>query len=170
MGDPKRPKKKYERPYKPWDRRVLEETNRLAGYYGLRNKRELWRMSHLSKKYRRIARELLAAPEEERTKVKPILDKLKKLGIVGKDATLDDLLDLTVDQFLERRLQTIVWKKGFAKTPYMARQLVTHGHIRINGRRIKQPGYLVTLEEEETVECTHPSCLEEEQEQGQKAE
>ncbi len=171
MGDPKKPRKKYERPYKPWDRRVLEETNRLTGYYGLRNKRELWRMSYLAKKYRRIARELLAAPEEERAKVEPIIRKLQKLGIVGENATLDDLLDLTVDQFLERRLQTIVWKKGFAKTPYMARQLITHGHIRINGRRIKQPGYLVTLEEEETIECTHPTCLEEQAQQPeQKAE
>ncbi len=162
MGDPKRPRKKYDRPYKPWDSRVLEETNRLAGYYGLRNKRELWRVSSIAKKYRRIARELIAAPEEERVKVQPIISKLQKLGVVGENATLDDLLDLTVDQFLERRLQTIVWKKGFAKTPYMARQLVTHGHIRVNGRRIKQPGYLVTLEEEKMIECTHPACLEEE--------
>ncbi len=166
MGDPKRPRKKYDRPYKPWDSRVLDETNRLSGYYGLRNKRELWRMSSIAKKYRRIARELLAAPEEERIKVQPIISKLQRLGIVGESATLDDLLDLTVDQFLERRLQTIVWKKGFAKTPYMARQLVTHGHIRINGRRIKQPGYLVTLEEEKSIECTHPVCLEGEKEEA----
>lgn len=161
MGDPKKPRKKYERPYKPWDKIVLEETNRLAGYYGLRNKRELWRASYLAKKYRRIAREVLASPEEG-VMVDPIIRRLQKLGIVGKDATLDDLLDLTVEQFLERRLQTIVWKKGFAKTPYMARQLITHGHIRVNGRRIKQPGYLVTLDEEGAIECTHPVCLEEE--------
>lgn len=165
MGDPKRPRKKYEKPYKPWDRRILEETNRLAGYYGLRNKRELWRMSSLAKKYRRIARELIAAPEEERAMAEPVIKKLQKLGVLGKDATLDDLLDLTVEQFLERRLQTIVWRKGFAKTPYMARQLVTHGHIRVKGRRIRQPGYLVTVDEEESIECIHPACLEEAAEQ-----
>jgi len=165
LGDPRRPRKKYEKPYKPWDRRILEETNRLTGYYGLRNKRELWRMSSLAKKYRRIARELIAAPEEERAMAEPVIRKLQKLGVLGKDATLDDLLDLTVEQFLERRLQTIVWRKGFAKTPYMARQLVTHGHIRVNGRRIRQPGYLVTVEEEESIECTHPACLEEAAEQ-----
>jgi len=140
---------------------ILDETNRLTGYYGLRNKRELWRASYLSKKYRRIAREMLAAPEEEGVRVDPIIRRLRKLGIVGKDATLEDLLDLTVEQFLERRLQTIVWKKGFAKTPYMARQLIAHGHIRVYGRRIRQPGYLVTLDDEETIECTHPACLEE---------
>jgi len=160
MGDIKKHRKKYERPYKPWDRRVLEETNRLAGYYGLRNKRELWRMSFLAKKYRRIARQLLAAPKSESWKVEPIIRKLQALGILGKDATLDDLLDLSVEQFLERRLQTIVWRKGFAKSPYMARQLITHGHIRVNGRRIRQPSYLVKLEEEDEIECLHPSCLE----------
>jgi small subunit ribosomal protein S4 len=164
MGDIKKHRKKYERPYKPWDRRVLEETNRLAGYYGLRNKRELWRMSFLAKKYRRIARQLLAAPKSESWKVEPIIKKLQDLGILGKDVTLDDLLDLSVEQFLERRLQTIVWRKGFAKSPYMARQLITHGHIRVNGRRIRQPGYLVKLEEEDKIECLHPSCLEVEKE------
>ncbi|MEM0016968.1 MAG: 30S ribosomal protein S4 [Candidatus Korarchaeum sp.] len=161
MGDIKKPRKKYERPYKPWDRRVLEETNRLCGYYGLRNKRELWRMSYLAKKYRRIARQLLAAPESERVKIEPIIRKLQALGILGKDATLDDLLDLSVEQFLERRLQTIVWRKGLAKSPYMARQLITHGHVRIDGRRIRQPSYLVKVDEEDKIECTHPACVEE---------
>ena len=167
MGDPKRPRKKYERPYKPWDRRWLEESNRLAGYYGLRNKRELLRMEYYARKYRRIARQLLAAPEEEREAVKPILERLKRLGVVGPDAPLADLLDLSVEQFLERRLQTVVWKKGFAKTPYMARQMIVHGHIRVNGRRIRQPGYLVSVDEEDMIECTHPYCLGEEE---QKAE
>lgn len=160
MGDIKKPRRKYERPYKPWDRRVLEETNRLCGYYGLRNKRELWRMSYLAKKYRRIARQLLAAPESERAKIEPIIRKLRAFGILGRDATLDDLLDLSVEQFLERRLQTMLWRKGFARSPHMARHLITHGHVRINGRRVKQPSYLVKVDEEDGIECTHPACLE----------
>ncbi len=163
MGDPKKPRKKYERPYKPWSRQFLEESNRLAGEYGLRNKRELLRMAYLARKYRRIARQLIANPEEAEKELEPILKKLKRLGVLSEDATLDDMLDLSVEQFLERRLQTIVWRKGFAKTPYMARQLITHGHIRINGRRIRQPGYLVTLDEEDKIECTHPTCVEQQE-------
>ncbi|RZN59687.1 MAG: 30S ribosomal protein S4, partial [Thermoproteota archaeon] len=76
----------------------------------------------------------------------------------GKNATLDSLLDIKVEDILERRLQTIVWRKGFAKSPYMARQLIVHGHIKVNGRRIRQPSYLVSAEEEQSIECLHPEC------------
>ncbi len=155
MGDPKKPRKKYERPYKPFSRVVIEESNRLAGEYGLRNKRELWRAAYLARKYRRIARKLLSAPPEEAMKVVgPVIRRLQRYGIVGRDATLDSLLDIKVEDFLERRLQTIVWRKGLAKTPYMARQLIVHGHILVNGTRIRQPGYLVPKDEEDKIECT----------------
>lgn len=157
MGDPKRLKKKYERPYKPLNRLVIEESNRLAGEYGLRNKRELWRAAMVARKYRRIARRYLKLPPDKAMAItRPIIEKLIKYNIVGKNATLDSLLDIKVEDILERRLQTIVWRKGFARSPYMARQLVVHGHIRVNGRRIRQPSYLVSAEEEQNIECLHP--------------
>ena len=53
---------------------------------------------------------------------------------------------------LERRLQTIVWKKGLARTIYQARQLIVHGHIAIAGRRVTSPGYLVSREEEDRID------------------
>ncbi len=154
MGDPKKPKKKYERPRKPWDRRVLEESTRLAGLYGLRNKRELWRAAYIARKYRRIARKLLELPKEQRVKEERIIiGKLQRMGMLGEGAVLDDILDLSTESILERRLQTLVWRKGFAKTPYMARQLIVHGKVRVAGRRIRQPGYLVPVEEEGLIEC-----------------
>jgi len=164
LGDPKKPRKKYRRPYKPWNKALLEETNRLAGYYGLRNKRELWRAEAMARKYRRMVRSLLAAHPEEAAKImRPVMEKLARLGVIGRDAHIDDLLSLSAKDFLERRLQTIVWRKGFAKTPYQARQMIVHGHIRVAGRRIRQPGYLVTVEEEDQRECTHPECLQKEE-------
>jgi len=154
VGDPKKPKKKYERPRKPWDRRVLEESTRLAGLYGLRNKRELWRAAYIAGKYRRIARKLLELPKEQRAKSeKIIIGKLQRMGVLGEGAMLDDVLDLSTESILERRLQTLVWRKGFAKTPYMARQLIVHGKVMVAGRRIRQPGYLVPVEEEGLIEC-----------------
>jgi len=160
MGDPKKPRKKYERPLKPWDRAVLEESNRLAGMYGLRNKRELWRAEYMARKYRRMVREALALhPEEAAQILKPAIQRLQKLGILGPDATPDDMLDITAKDFLERRLQTLVWKKGFAKSPYQARQWIVHGHIWVAGRRIRSPGYLVPVSEEDAIECTHPEYL-----------
>lgn len=44
---------------------------------------------------------------------------------------------------LERRLDNVVFRLGFAPTIPAARQLVSHGHIRVNGKRLDRPGYLV---------------------------
>jgi small subunit ribosomal protein S4 len=44
---------------------------------------------------------------------------------------------------LERRLDAIVFRAKFAPTPYAARQLVSHGHFTVNGKRVTVPSYLV---------------------------
>jgi small subunit ribosomal protein S4 len=49
-----------------------------------------------------------------------------------------------VRNFLERRLQTIVFRKGMARTPVQARQLISHGFISVNGRKVTSPGTTVT--------------------------
>jgi small subunit ribosomal protein S4 len=72
---------------------------------------------------------------------------------------LDDVLDLTIEDILERRLQTIVLRKGLAKTAQQARQLVTHGHITIEGQRVKIPGYLVTKPQETRIGYMAQSSL-----------
>jgi small subunit ribosomal protein S4 len=66
-------------------------------------------------------------------------------------ASLDDILSISISDVLERRLQTIIYRKGIAKTIHMARQLVVHGHIAIAGRRVTSPGYLVSRDEEELI-------------------
>jgi len=150
----RRLKNKYEKPRKRWERERLIEEAKLVGEYGLRNKRELWRAQYIVKKYRRLAKKLLPLPPEEREKIAaPAIKRLVKYGIVPENATVDDLLDLKVTDILERRLQTIVYRKNLAKTIYHARQLVTHGHIYVNGRRVKVPSYLVPLDEEDKIEC-----------------
>ena len=50
-------------------------------------------------------------------------------------------------ELLERRLDNVVWRAGFAPTIPAARQLVTHGHVQINGRRVTFPGYRVSVKE-----------------------
>lgn len=49
---------------------------------------------------------------------------------------------------LERRLDNVVYRLGFAPTLLSARQLVTHGHIRVNDRKVSIPSYLVREREE----------------------
>ena len=160
MGDPKKPKKKYETPRFPWRSDILQNELVLLGQYGLRNKRELWRHKTMLSKFRGIARSLLSMPAEKRAKLESeLLGKLKRLGILPETAVLDDVLDMTVEDILERRLQTIVFRKGLAKTPYQARQLITHGHIAINSRKVFSPSYLVTKEEEDSITYAPTSPL-----------
>jgi len=160
MGDPKKPKKKYETPRFPWRSDVLAYEIRLLGEYGLRNKRELWRHKTMLSKFRGIARSLFGMRSPRRKILeKQLLDKLKRLGILPEDAVLDNVLDLTVEDILERRLQTLVFRKGLAKTIHQARQLITHGHIAINGRKVFSPGYLVPKDEEDKISYAPTSPL-----------
>ena len=153
MGDPRKPRKKWEGPRHPWIKERLIKEIELVGRYGLKNKRELWKAETLARKFRHRARNLLALPEEARAKAQQaLLDRLYHLGLVEKNASLDDILGITAEHVLERRLQTIVFKKGLAKTIYQARQLIVHGHIAIGGRRVTSPGYLVTREEEDLID------------------
>jgi small subunit ribosomal protein S4 len=153
MGDPKKPRKKWERPGHPWIRARLEEEMRLMGEYGLRSKRELWRAQTLLRKIRTRARSLLALPPDVRAKEEEALvNKLYRMGLLkSTTASLDDILSISIGDVLERRLQTIVFRKGFAKTIHMARQMIVHGHIAIAGRRVTSPGHLVSREEEELI-------------------
>ncbi len=153
MGDPKKPRKKWESPGHPWIKERLLREIELIGRYGLRNKKEIWQAETLARYFRHRARRLLALPEEVRaTEEKQLLSRLYKMGVLPENATLDDVLGLTAEHFLERRLQTIVYKKGLAKTIWQARQLIVHGHIAIGGRRIRSPGYLVPRDEEDLVD------------------
>lgn len=149
MGDPKKTRKQFKRPLKIWDKANIEKEKNLKQGYGLKNKREIWRTETILRKKRQSARTMLAMPLEERIKrEKDLLGSLSRLGITTQNAGLDDVLTLTVESFLERRLQTITWRKGLANTPTQARQFITHGHIAIGGQRVTAPGYMVTAEEE----------------------
>ncbi len=153
MGDPRKSRKKWSPPGHPWIKERLLEEMKLMGEYGLRNKREIWIAAAFLRKFRHRARSLLALPPEVREKEeKALLSRLYDLGLVGENATLDDVLSLKTKDLLERRLQTIVYKKGLARTVHEARQLIVHGHIAINGRRITSPSYLVKREEEELID------------------
>lgn len=160
MGDPKKQRKKFETPRFPWRTDALQKELKLLGQYGLRNKRELWRHETMLSKIRGIARSLIGkGPEERRKMEKMILTRLKRLGIVHETSALDNVLDLAIEDILERRLQTIVFRKGLARSIYQARQLVTHGHIAIGDQRVTVPSYMVAREEESQITFAPHSCL-----------
>ena len=153
MGDPRKPRKKWERPGHPWIKSRLEEEMRLLGAYGLRNKRELWRAQTYLRRIRERARALLSLPQDARSaEEKRLIERLYRIGLLKIiNATLDDILNLTVSDVLERRLQTLVYRKGLSKSIHHARQLIVHGHIAIGGRRVTSPGYLVSRDEEDLI-------------------
>ena len=49
--------------------------------------------------------------------------------------------------FLESRLDTVVYRAKFATTVFSARQLINHGHIKVNGKKVNIPSYLVKAED-----------------------
>lgn len=160
MGDPKRQRKKYQSPRFSWSKSNLDAELKLLGEYGLRNKRELRRHHLMLSKYRALARKLLAKTQTERiASEKQILDKLTSLKIVPENSNLDNVLDLSIGSILERRLQTLVFRKGLSKTPQQARQLIKHGHITVQGKKVTSPSYLVNADEEQDIKCTIPIPL-----------
>ena len=145
-------RKKWVRPFKRWDKKRIIEERRLMKLYGLKNKRELWRAQAELRRIRAFARKLLplSGPEREKRE-KELLGRLYRLGLLPEDATLDDVLSLTVQDILERRLQTIVWRKGLARTVRQARQFIVHGHVYVDGVRVRSPSYWVKRGEENRI-------------------
>ena len=152
MGDPKKARKRYSRPRSPWRTAQLAQELSLLGTFGLRNKRELWKAQTQLSSARKQARTLLAATEAVRLREeKKLLDSLIRKGLIKEAATLDDILSLTVEDVLARRLQSMVFKKGMALSALHSRQLIVHGHVSVGGRIITVPGYEVGGREEGTI-------------------
>ncbi|HOP67603.1 MAG TPA: 30S ribosomal protein S4 [Methanoregulaceae archaeon] len=154
MGYPGKNHKQYQTPKRPFEKTRIEEETRLMIEYGLRNKREVWKAQSHLRRYRKAARDLLALTSAGAddalaiTKKDQLIGHLQRMGLLGPDADIDSVLSLKVQQELERRLQSMVYRQGLARSPKQARQLITHGHIAISGKRVSIPGYRVTRGEE----------------------
>ena len=152
MGDPRKPKKTYSRPRRMWTSDQLSAELYLVGTYGLRNKRELWNAQTEVARFRNQARALLSLSTEARhEKETQLLNYLNRLGLVNEGATLDDILNLKIEDLLERRLQNIIMRKIGSKSPYFSRQVVVHNHVSIGNRFVNLPGYLVKKNEEQQI-------------------
>jgi len=153
MGDPRRLKTKFKRPTSPFEKTRLAIELKYLGEYGLRNKREFWRHKFQLSNFRKKARDLRAAPpNQQEIGFAELVGRLNRLGLVAPDAGTDDILSLSIEDILNRRLQTFVYKKGLARSIYQARQLVTHKHITVGSKVISAPSYLVLKEEENLID------------------
>jgi len=171
MGDPKYPRRVWRKPKRPLNYELKMDELKILGTFGLRTKRELWKAHTELSRVRHQARSLLALRQEEREEKEPVLMKsLVRIGLVSGAATLDDVLNLQVDDLLSRRLQSIVSKKFGFKTPYQARQAIIHGHIMIGDRKVDIPSYVVTLDEENNIHFAPESKIPEILEKSKQAE
>ena len=155
MGDPKTPRRIWKKPKRPLNYDLLMDELKTIGTFGLKTKRELWKAHTDLSRVRHQARSLLALGQDMRERKEPILmNSLSKIGLVDKNSTLDDVLNLQVTDLLSRRLQTIVQRKLYFKTPYQARQAIVHGHIMIGERVVTIPSYNVKIDEEPKIRLT----------------
>lgn len=137
----KRKMKQYSRPKRPFDKERLEEEAVIKKDFGLKNKKEIWKADAKIKSIREKAKKLIQGSDEEK---KALFGRLKKIGLEVN--SIADVLGLDKRDYLGRRLQTVLFKKGLAKTPKDARQLITHKKVLVDGRVINIPSYVVSVE------------------------
>lgn len=143
---PKRKRKKYSRPQKPFDKTRIQEENILKDKYGLKNKKEIWKADAAIGRIRNLAKQLITKSEEEK---QAFVEKLKTKGFTVNN--IADSLALDKEDWLKRRLQTLVFTKKLARTLKQARQLVAHKQVSIGNRIINIPSYQVRLEQESQI-------------------
>jgi small subunit ribosomal protein S4 len=146
MGDIKKKKKLFDRPKKLFDKARMDEENVLINKYGLKNKREIWKVKSAVSKLRRRAKSLIGKDEEEQ---RVFFDKLNKMGLAISDVS--DVLALTEESLLDRRLQTFLFRKKMANTVKQARQLIVHKNVLIDGKVVNIPSFVVTKELENKI-------------------
>ena len=144
----------------PWQRARIDQERVLMQEYGLKNKKEIWKMLTQLKDFAVQAKKFVAlnTPQSEKEK-QALLAKLKRYGILGQEGTVTDILSLDPKIIMERRLQTLVYRKGYARSIDQARQFVKHEHVMVAGKKISVPSYLVSLEEESQIAFSPSSSL-----------
>lgn len=156
MGDPKFSRKTYDTPSHPWQGERIKAEVEVVRAFGLKNKTEVWKAETILRNLRKQSRDLQArlrsGDKQAQVEADALLNKCGRLGYLPVGSNLNDILSLKDEDVLSRRLQTIVFEKGLASTIKQARQMITHGHIFMNGHRVTVPGYLVSRAEESSIE------------------
>ena len=155
--------KTFSKPRRPFEKVRLDAELKTVGEYGLRNKRELWRVQFALNKLRNAARVLLTLDEDDPKRIfegNAILKRMRTYGLLEADKeSLDYVLALTAEEFLERRLQTLVFKLGLAKSVHHARILIKQRHIRVGKQIVNVPSFLVRVETQKHIDFALNSPL-----------
>jgi small subunit ribosomal protein S4 len=142
----KRKHKSYSRPKRPFDKERIEEEARIKKEFGLKQKKEIWKAEANIKSIREKAKKLISSDSEEQ---KHLFESLKKIGLDVD--SIGDVLALDKEDYLKRRLQTILVSKKLAFTPRAARQLIVHKKVLVDGKIVNIPSYIVSVELENKI-------------------
>merc|ERR1711871_990608 len=155
--------KTSKRPRRSYDKERLDAELKLIGTYGLKNKREIWRIGLVLSKVRAVARQLLTLEERDPQRVfqgQALMRRMIRYGILDEDKQrLDYVLALKIEDFMERRLQTLVFKRGLAKSIHHARVLIRQKHIRVGRQIVDIPSFMVRVESQPHIEFALTSPL-----------
>jgi len=142
----KRKHKRYSRPKRPFEKLRIEKEGEIRKKYGLKNKKEIWKADAKISVIREKAKRLISAEPE---KQKALFEQLNKIGLNVK--SIGEVLALEKEDYLKRRLQTILVIKNLATTSKSARQLIIHRKVLINNKIVDRPSYIVPLELENKI-------------------
>merc|ERR1712039_481693 len=136
---------------------------KVCGEYGLRCKREVWRVQLTLAKLRKAARELLTLQEDDPRRTfegDALIRRIVKLGLLKEnERKLDYVLGLTLSQFMERRLQTQVAVRNHAKSLHHARVLIRQRHISVGKQLVNIPSFMVRVSSEQHIQLAATSCI-----------
>ncbi|MHB8633761.1 MAG: 30S ribosomal protein S4 [Thermoplasmatota archaeon] len=156
MGQPKFNRRHYDTPSHPWQGERIKAENEVKAKFGLKNKTEIWKAQTRLREVRSQARQLIArsrdpSDQQAAQEARQLIARLQRIGYVGENATLNEVLGMDLERILNRRLQSQVYLKGLVRTPNQARQFISHGCIKIGERRVTVPSYVVRRGEEDQI-------------------
>ena len=142
----KRKHKNYSRPKTPFEKVRIDDEALIKEEFGLKSKREIWKADAKVKKIREKAKKLIPAKADEQ---KIFFNSLNKLGL--KVNSIPEVLSLDKKNYLNRRLQTILFRKKLAHTIKESRQLIVHKKVLVDGKAVDKPSYIVPVEYENKI-------------------
>ena len=142
----KRKHKTYSKPKRPFDKARIDEEAIIKKEFGLQNKKEIGKADAKIQSIREKAKKLISASQEEQ---QALFDRLAKKGL--RVGSIADVLSLEKEDYLKRRLQTIVVNKKLATTSKSARQLIAHKKVLVDGKVVNVPSYIVPVKLEDKI-------------------
>ena len=114
-------------------------------------------------KLRKAARELLTLDESDPRRIfegSALMKRMYKYGLLNENENkLDYILGLTIHRFMDRRLQTLVYRKNLARSVHHARVLIRQRHIRLGKNLTNVPSVMIRTDQEKNIDFTANSSL-----------